>query len=169
MQSSTPRILALSALVTLLSSTAFAEGTKIAFINSERIVREAPASILAGKKIEGEFSTRQAELQRSVNELAEKQKYLVEKKGSLSENMQRSKESEIKDLSIALERRQREFREDLQARQIEATSGILEKANEAIQRLAEKENLDMVIQDAVSVSQSVDITDRVLKMMAEEQ
>lgn len=83
--------------------------------------------------------------------------------------MLRSKETEIKDISISFERRQREFREELQARQIEATSGILEKANEAIRRLAKKENLDMVIQDAVSVSQGVDITDRVLKLMAEEQ
>jgi len=169
MQSNTPRILALSALVALFSSTACAEGAKIAFINSERVVREAPASILASKKIEAEFSSRQAELQRSANELAEKQKYLVEQRSSLSDSQLRSKDAEIKDLAISLERRQREYREELQARQIEATSGILEKANEAIRRLAKKENIDMVIQDAVSVSQSVDITDRVLKLMAEEQ
>lgn len=169
MQSISPRILALTALIALFSSAAYADGAKIAFINSERVVREAPASILASKNIEAEFSTRQAELQHSANELAEKQKYLADQKGNLPDNLLRSKENEIKDLSITLERRQREFREDLQARQMEATSGILEKANEAIRRLAKKENLDMVIQDAVSVSQGVDITDRVLKLMAEEQ
>ena len=76
-------------------------------------------------------------------------------------------DSHINDLNLALQRRQREFKDDLQVWQAEANSAIIEKANAAVKRVAESENLDMVLQDVVWASKSIDITDQVLKILGD--
>lgn len=162
------RLIALSALITLSASVAFADGLKIGYTNLERVFREAPAAILSGKKIEAEFSQRDKEIQRLAAELKTKQNSLAENGLALSDPQRRVKEAEINDLNLALQRRQREFKDDLQVWQAEANSAIIEKANAAVKRVAESENLDMVLQDVVWASKSIDITDQVLKILGDD-
>ena len=61
------------------------------------------------------------------------------------------------------QRRQREFREDLNQRRNEELSAVLEKANRAIKEIAEREKFDLILQEAVYVSPRIDITDQVVK------
>ncbi|MFY9347012.1 MAG: OmpH family outer membrane protein, partial [Orrella sp.] len=42
---------------------------------------------------------------------------------------------------------------------------IIERANAAIKNIAEAENYDLILQDAVTVSPRVDITDKVIKAL----
>ncbi len=162
------RLIALSALITLSASVAFADGLKIGYTNLERVFREAPAAILSGKKIEAEFSQRDKEIQRLAAELKTKQNSLAENGLALSDPQRRVKEAEINDLNLALQRRQREFKDDLQVWQAEANSAIIEKANAAVKRVAESENLDLVLQDVVWASKTIDITDQVLKILGDD-
>ena len=39
------------------------------------------------------------------------------------------------------------------------------KANDAIKRIAEQENYDLIIQDAVTVNPRIDITDKVIQSL----
>ena len=152
----------------LCTGSSHAETVKIGFVNIERIVREAPASILAGKKLESEFAARNKEIQQLAADLANKKSFLMDKGITLSDGQRRVKEKELYELDLLLQRRQREFQEDVQIRQTELTSSILAKANEAIKQVAEREKLDMVIQDAAWASPSIDITSPVLKTLANE-
>ena len=63
------------------------------------------------------------------------------------------------------QRRQREFREDLNQRRNEELTGVLDKANRAIKAIAEREKFDLILQDAVYVSPRLDITDTVIKQL----
>mgnify|MGYP001202322877 CR=1 FL=1 len=162
------RRVSLSALITLSANMAFADGLKIGYTNLERIFREAPAAILSGKKIETEFSQREKDIQRLAADLKTKQTFFAENGLTLSDTQRRAKEAEINDLNLALQRRQREFKDDLQVWQAEANSAIIEKANAAVKRVAESENLDMVLQDVVWASKSIDITDQVLKILGDD-
>jgi outer membrane protein len=63
------------------------------------------------------------------------------------------------------QRRQREFREDLNQRRNEELAAVLEKANKVIRQLAEVEKYDIVFQEAVYYSPRIDITDKVLKSL----
>jgi outer membrane protein len=56
----------------------------------------------------------------------------------------------------------------LNLRKNEEMSVVLEHANRAIQTLAEKEKYDLILQEAVYRSPNIDITDKVLKYMANE-
>ena len=44
---------------------------------------------------------------------------------------------------------------------------MIEKANKAIKQIADAEKFDLILQDVVWVSPRLDITDRVIKALAE--
>jgi outer membrane protein len=62
---------------------------------------------------------------------------------------------------------QREFREDLNLRRNQELSSLFERANRVIRQIAESEKFDLIVQEAVYRSPRIDITDRVLKALAE--
>ena len=162
------RLFAFPFLALLCSGASYSQEIKIGFISTERMVREAPASILAGKRMETEFSPRTTEIRKLSAELVGKKEYLAEKGSTLSDNQRRIKENELNELDILLQRRQRPLQEDIQARQDELTSAILAKGNEAVKQVAERERLDVVIQDAAWVSPGIDITNQVIKILADD-
>lgn len=160
------RSLLVSSLFALFAGSAMADGLKIGYINTERVVREAPAAISAGKKMEAEFGPRNQELKRLAADLEARRTALAENAAGFSETQRRAKESEIAELTVILQRKQREYQEDLSLRQAEENSMIIEKANAVIKRIAESEHLDLILQEAVAVSKNIDITDLVLKMLS---
>lgn len=52
----------------------------------------------------------------------------------------------LNELTREFQRKQREFREDLNSRQNEENAAIIEKANKAIKQLAESEKYDLMVQ-----------------------
>lgn len=150
----------------LSSGSSYSEEVKIGFVSIERLVREAPASILAGRRIEAEFSARVAEIRQMATELTSKRENLIDKAVTFLDSQRRLKENELNELDLLLQRRQRALQEDIQARQTDLTSAILVKGNEVIKQIAEREKFDMVIQDAAWASPAIDITDRVIRVLA---
>ena len=146
---------------------AVAAEMKIGYVNTQRIFRDAPAAQKAAKKIEAEFSKRDQELQRMAKQLQSLQEGLEKNAVTLSEGDRRNKERELNDLSRDFQRKQREFREDLNLRQNEENAAIIEKANKAIKQIAESEKYDLIVQDVVWVSPKLDITDKVIKALSE--
>ena len=66
-----------------------------------------------------------------------------------------------------MQRREREYREDLNQRRNEELAGVLDKANKAIKVIAEAEKYDIIFQEVVYRSQRIDITEKVLKALAD--
>ncbi|HNJ75417.1 MAG TPA: OmpH family outer membrane protein [Azospira sp.] len=146
---------------------AVAADMKIGYVNTQRIFRDAPAAQKAAKKIESEFSRRDQDLQRMAKQLQSLQEGLEKNGMTMSESDRRNKERELNDLSRDFQRKQREFREDLNLRQNEENAAIIEKANKAIKQIAESEKFDLIVQDVVWVSPKLDITDKVIKSLSE--
>ena len=140
---------------------------KVGYVNTQRIFRDAPVAQKAGKKLEGEFAKRDQELQRMAKQLKDMQENLEKNSVTMSETERRAKEKEFADLSREFQRRQREFREDLNLRQNEENAAVIEKANKAIIQIAKDEKYDLILQDVVWVNPRLDITDRVIKALAE--
>jgi len=146
---------------------AVAADMKIGYVNTQRIFRDAPAAQKDAKKIESEFSRRDQDLQRMAKQLQSLQEGLEKNGMTMSESDSRNKERELNDLSRDFQRKQREFREDLNLRQNEENAAIIEKANKAIKQIAESEKFDLIVQDVVWVSPKLDITDKVIKSLSE--
>lgn len=158
--------LAVLTFVALLSVPAWAD-TKIGFVNTEKIFRDAAPAVRAQKKIEKEFEKRDQEMQRLAKQLQAAQESLEKNAVTMSETEKRNKEREFNDLNRDFQRKQREFREDLNQRRNEELAAVLERANKAIKAIAEAEKYDVILQEAVYASPKLDITDKVIKALAD--
>ncbi len=160
--------LVLASLMSVLCVTGVAAAElKVGYVNTQRIFRDAPAAQKAAKKLEGEFAKRDQELQRMAKQLQGLQENLEKNAVTMAESERRSKEKEFGDISREFQRKQREFREDLNLRQNEENAAVIEKANRAIKQIAESDKFDLILQDVVWVSPRLDITERVIKALAE--
>ncbi len=160
--------LVLASLMSVLCVTGVgAAELKVGYVNTQRIFRDAPAAQKAAKKLEGEFAKRDQELQRMAKQLQGLQENLEKNAVTMAESERRSKEKEFGDISREFQRKQREFREDLNLRQNEENAAVIEKANRAIKQIAESDKFDLILQDVVWVSPRLDITERVIKALAE--
>ncbi|CAG0954102.1 Chaperone protein Skp [Rhodocyclaceae bacterium] len=158
--------LAVLTFVALLSVPAWAD-TKIGFVNTEKIFRDAAPAVRAQKKIEKEFEKRDQEMQRLAKQLQAAQESLEKNAVTMSETEKRNKEREFNDLNRDFQRKQREFREDLNQRRNEELAAVLERANKAIKAIAEAEKYDVILQEAVYASPKLDITEKVIKALAD--
>ena len=158
--------LAVLTFVALLSVPAWAD-TKIGFVNTEKIFRDAAPAVRAQKKIEKEFEKRDQEMQRLAKQLQAAQESLEKNAVTMSETEKRNKEREFNDLNRDFQRKQREFREDLNQRRNEDLAAVLERANKAIKAIAEAEKYDVILQEAVYASPKLDITEKVIKALAD--
>ena len=150
--------------LSVLPATALAQA-KVGFVNTERILRDAAPAVRAQKKIEAEFSKRDQELAKTASELKKMQDDLEKNGMTLSDSQRRAKEREFSDMNREFQRRQREFREDLNQRRNEELAQIVEQANRVIRQIAQKENYDIIFQDAVYANPRIDITDKVIKAL----
>ena len=153
--------------VALPAAQASAAELKVGYVNTQRIFRDAPTAVKAQKRIEAEFSNRDQDLQRMAKQLQTLQESLEKNSVTMSETERRGKEKELNDLSREFQRRQREFREDLNLRQNEENAAIIDKANKAIKQLAESEKYDLIVQDVVWVSPRLDVTDKIIKALSD--
>ena len=149
-----------------LSSPAFAEG-KIGFVNSQKILNDAPQAARAKKKIEKDFEKRDQDLQRMAKQLQTMQENLDKNSVTMSESERRTKEREFGELNRDFQRKQREFREDLSQRQNEEMASIFERVNKVIKQIAETEKYDIIFQEAVYANPRIDITDKVIKALGD--
>jgi len=142
------------------------EGSKIAFVSSERILREAAPAKAAQTKIEAEFSKRDKDLQDLAAALKVKADKLDKDSAVISESERIRRQRELSDMDKDFQRKQREFREDLNQRRNEELAIVLERSTKAIKQIAEAEKYDIVFQEGgVYVSPRIDITDKVLKIL----
>lgn len=141
--------------------------TKIGFVNSDRVMREAAPAVRAQQRLEKEFERRDQELQRMAKDLQSMQEDLDRNGPTMSENDRRNKERAVNDLNRDFQRKQREFREDLNQRRNEELASVLDKANRSVKQIAESEGYDMIFQEAVYASPGVDITDKVIRALTD--
>ncbi len=140
---------------------------KIGFVDVERIRRESAPAERASKQLEKEFAPRAQELQRRESQIKLLQGQLEKDAVTMSESERRSKEQELARTSVDFQRMQREYREDLNMRRNQELAALFERADRVIKQIADAEKFDLVVQEAVFRSPRIDITDRVLKALAE--
>ena len=139
---------------------------KIAFVSTERVLRDSAPALRAQRKLEAEFKKRDDELSRTAEQLKHMQEDLDKNSMTMSESQRRTKEREFGDLNRDFQRRQREFREDINQRRNEELAQVVEQANRVIRQIAEQEKFDIIFQEMPAyVSPRIDITDKVIKAL----
>lgn len=159
-------ILVLSLLV-LATPLLQAAELKIGFVQTERIFREAAPAQKSQRKLEKEFAERDASLQKVAKQTQDLQNQLTKDGATMSESERSRKERDLASMNRDFQRLQREFREDLNTRRNEELAAVQERANKVIKELAEAEKYDLILQDAIYAGPKIDITERVLKALAD--
>jgi outer membrane protein len=140
---------------------------KIGFVNTERVFREAAPAKRAQQALEREFSARNAELGRIEKQGRDLQTELEKENVTIPDGARREKERQLADISRNFQRMQREIREDLNLRRNEELAKVQERATRVINQIAEQEKFDLILQEAVFASGRIDITDKVIRALAD--
>ncbi|VVE32478.1 OmpH [Pandoraea fibrosis] len=152
----------------LLAGAAFAamaQDARIAAVNSDRILRDSAPAKAAQAKLEAEFSKRDGDLQSMAQRLKAMSDKLDKDNPTLSDAERAKRQRDLAAADTEFQRKQREFREDLNQRRNEELAAVLDRANRVIKQIAETEKYDLIVQEAVYVSPRIDITDKVLKTL----
>lgn len=165
MKHSIPTMAALALL--LATVAAGAADVKIGFVDVERIRRESAPAERASRQLEKEFAPRAQELQRREAQIKSLRETLEKEAMTTAESERRSKEQELQKMTVDFQRMQREYREDLNLRRNQELASLFERADRVIKKIAEADQFDLIVQEAVFRSTRIDITDRVLKALDE--
>lgn len=138
---------------------------KIGYVSLERIIRESTAAKSAQERIQQEFSRRDKELQEMAARLKQASEKLDRDAPVVAEGERLRRQRELADLDREFQRKQREFREDINQRRNEELATVIERANRVIRQIAEQEKYDLIFQDAVHVSPRIDMTEKVLRAL----
>jgi outer membrane protein len=151
------------------SFVAQADEIKIGVVDTERVLAESAPAIRALRKIEKEFLPRDQEIKKMATQ-AKALQDLLEKDGkTMPEADRRGKERDLATLNREYQRAQRQMREDLSLRQNDEVATLQLSATKAIQVIAETEKYDLILplRDLVYRSQRMDITEKVIKALAD--
>lgn len=149
------------AALSLMSAVVFAADFKFGYVNTERIYREATPSLAIQKRLEKEFSARRDELKKMESRGKELQALLS--RNSLSADDRKRYEREYASLDRDWRARSRELAEDFNQRRNEEFAAVQERANQLLKQIAQREQYDLILQDAVYVNPKYDLTDKLLK------
>jgi len=153
---------ALAASMMVAASAVQAQELKIGYVNSERVLREANLAKAAQVKLEAEFGKREKDLRDIETKLRGAAEKLEKDAPTLSEAERGRRQRDIVEQDRDLQRKKREWQEDLTQRKNEELSAVVEKANRVIKQIFENEKYDLILQDAIHASARVDITKKVI-------
>lgn len=158
-------LLAVVATAGLLAGAASAQELKIGYVNSERVLREATPAKAAQTKLESEFGRREKDLAEQGNRLKAAADKLEKDAPTLSESERSRRQRELVEQDRDLQRKRREFQEDLNQRKNEELAAVVERANRVIKQIFDQEKYDLILQEVVFAGPRVDITDKVIKAL----
>jgi len=141
--------------------------TKVAVVNVQRILAEAPQSKRAQGRLESEFKKRETELKDMEARLRAAGEKYDKESVTLSECQRRDRQNQLGDMDREFQRRQRDLRDEMAQRQRSEYADVMASANRAIKAVAERDGLDMVFQEWAYASPKIDITDKVIKAMSD--
>jgi outer membrane protein len=165
MKTFAPRWLAAAALLVAAVAPAAAQELKIGYVNSERVLREAIPAKAAQAKLEAEFSKREKELGDVAAKLKTAADKLEKDAPTLAETERNRRQRELVEADRDLQRKRREFQEDLNQRRNEELAAVVERANRVIRQIFDADKYDLILQEVVFAGPRVDITDKVIKIL----
>ena len=158
-------------LMTTMVAAAFvapaaAEDYRIGVLHVERILQQSAAAKAAHDRIEQEFKARDTDIARREQEVRDASAQLEKSRATLSADERGSRERALETRTREVQRLRQQFAEDLRGRQFEELDKLKERLDRVLTRYAKERNFDLILQDALFVGRSVDITDDIIKALA---
>jgi outer membrane protein len=150
----------------LASSVTFAE-IKIGYIDVQKAIQATKAGKAAKKKLEGEFKEKKQELQKKEADLRKMNEDLEKKKLVLSDEVRVKKQMQLQEEMLKYREQVGKSQMAIQVKERDLTKPIIEKMKKAMEVIAKKESLSIILeraeQSVVWADAKLDITDKVIK------
>ena len=153
-------------LLSLITFVSSADELKIGIVDVNKILKEAPQTLSANKKLEKEFSSRTEKLKGKINTLQSDEKKYQKESLTMSDDQREKAEKGLQQRRIDIQRNERELREDMDLRRREEIGDLQEKINLTIDKIAADNSYDLILYNGIAyASAKVDITDDVIKAL----
>ena len=154
-------------LSTISASTVLAQDAdvRVGAVNVEKVFNESDMAKASQTKLQNEFMKRQTQIRDSAERIKAAAEKLDRDSAVMQEAERIRRQRELADQDRELQRKQREYTEDLNQRNFEERAKIAEKANRALKQVAEQRKMDVIIQDPAFANPKVDVTDDVIKAL----
>ena len=140
---------------------------KIGFVDPVRLIEQAPQGAKALANLEDEFRSRDEELKLHHGQIQEMEADLEKNILVIDATSAQARQREIENHKRRLARSQQEAREDYNLRRNEELARLQALVREVIVEIAKAGGYDLVVEQAVYVSDAINITDLVLDRLAE--
>ncbi|MCW8888691.1 MAG: OmpH family outer membrane protein [Gammaproteobacteria bacterium] len=156
--------LAVIGLSVIFSGVAVAEEpTRIGFVNTARVIEQAPQAKVVRDKLQTEFAPREAKLLEEQKAIKAMEERLVRDGALMSATEKRKLERNIKSKQQAFQSAYKNFAEDIEARRNEELVKMQQELSAVVVEVAKGANFDMVIETGVVyANEKVNITQLVI-------
>jgi len=146
------------------TSTVLAVNLKIGYVNSAKVIEQAPQAKAALTRLDKEFSPRDNKLIKSRERIKNLETELEKNSLVIKESERRNKERQLLVLKRDVRRATQEFREDYNLRRNEELAALQKLVFKTITNIAKKQQFDLILHEgAIYASSKIDITERVLE------
>ena len=143
-----------------------ADELKIGFVNTARVLEQAPQAEAARQRLEQEFAPRNGEIAEAQRELKKLEERLTRDGAVMSEEERRKLERDRLVQKRELKRSREAFSEDFNLRRNEEFSELQKVVADVIVKLAKAEDYDVILETGVIyASDRVEITNIVLERL----
>jgi outer membrane protein len=144
-------------------SAAQGQGLRIGYVDTKRVMEEAPQGVAVDEGLRDEFTPREKDLLEKQNEIDDLETELEETGSDMTSARRRKLEREIRLKIAQYKYEEQEFREDRNIRRNEAIRGLQKIVYDAIVEIAEHDGYDLVLTNGVAYnSPRTDLTDAVI-------
>lgn len=153
-------------LLAVLQTAAAQEAVlKVGFVNTARVLKEAPQARKVEERLKAEFGPREAQLKEKRQEILTMEDQLKSETG-LNSNARRKLEREIRLKVSQLKFLEQEFREDQNLRRNEEIRELQQVISNVLKMQGDSGNFDLILTEGVSyVSDRIDITTQTIEML----
>ncbi|MDY0744602.1 OmpH family outer membrane protein [Paucibacter sp. R3-3] len=158
------KVLACAGLLCAAAVTAHAQQLKVGYVDVQRVIAESDAGKAAQARLESEFGKRDKDLRDLDMRLHAAADQLEKEAPTLSETERIRRGRSIADQNRDLDRKRREFQEDLEQRKGEENAALNDRVGRALKQVVDAEKFDLILQENVTyAAQRVDISRKVIQ------
>lgn len=139
---------------------------KVGFVDLQKAIQSTSAGKKAKAELEGEFNKRKKEFEKQDAELKKASEDLAKKKAVLTEEAFVKKQNDLQETMLKFREAVGQSQFEIQKRQQELTTPILEKIRKTIAVIAKEKGYTMVAESGTGILYSepnADLTDEVIK------
>jgi Skp family chaperone for outer membrane proteins len=159
----------------VISSSAFGQ-LDIGYLNTQEVMSQMPNRSEVEQELNSFIQQKRTELQQRTTEFQDAVAQFQQNQQNMSESEIQKREKQLSQMEAEMTQYQRGLQQQIQQRRAKLLQPLYNTMNDAISTVAEKNNLDFVINEATSTGENVvyyaasekmDITDQVLQYINE--